>query len=349
MRRKIGIAMGLVLMLTAVVIAATPEAYIKHVADVLAFTSSSADYEGGDVIEYAGRGGIIAADIDYSVQPAGSINVRGLASVTCGSTTYWQAGEPVFWDSSANTAIKVPVDDGDFYLGLCGLAKSGSTTSVRVVLNEYVPQGILEGDIVFQDDFVAYAYNQYVWQVVDVNTASEALASNTHGGVFNLVIASNDEAEDAVLYFGDNLQFDIDSLKEFECRLAVTTPGSGVTAVWGLADAHNLDKDTVTTNAWFRIDGGSMVCDVETDDGTTDDDDNSTSTTLVTGTYYVFKIDLRDKTAVDFFINGVEVVSDLSLAAATSELQPYFSLDKASGSGTATLAIDWVRVVSARE
>ena len=332
--------------------AATPEAIYRHAGVTLPYTSASADYEGGDVIAYGDRAAIVVGDIDYSVNPVGNIYVAGVFDLTCAATTYWQAGEAVFWDSSANTSIRLPGDDGDFYLGICVLAKTGSGTAVRVALNEHVAQGIEDGDIVLFEDFAGYAYDQYTWQVVDVNDATEAKTSGAHGGIFALTIVATSEAEDAVLYAGDVLDFDLDLLKTFECRAAVTTPGSGVTVVWGMADAHNLDKDTVNANTWFRIDGGSMVCDVETDDNATDDDDNSTGVTLVTGTFYVFKIDFTDSSAVKFFINGVQVPdasTSYDMSGFTTEMQPYFSLDKASGTSTGVLSIDWVRVVSARE
>jgi hypothetical protein len=36
------------------------------------------------------------------------------------------------------------------------------------------------------------------------------------------------------------------------------------------------------------------------------------------------------------------------MSAFTGRLQPYFSLDKSSGTGTATLTIDWIRIRATR-
>jgi hypothetical protein len=285
--------------------------------------------------------------------------VEGMFDCTTAATVYFQAGDGVYWDASANTAIRTPGDDSDFFLGMCVLEKEGSGTVVRVALNLEGPQGIGEGDIVLFEDFLwtdaigteGVMQTTGLWEVVDVGDATEVPSSDVHGGIFALTIAATEEAEDAVLFHDDQLLFDIDLLKTFECRLAVTTPGTGVTVVWGMAVAHNLDKDTVAGNTWFRLDA-NLALDVETDDESTDDDDNTTALTLTTGTYYTFKIDMSDKAAVKFFVNGKQypdASTTYVMSNLTTEMQPYFSLDKASGAGTGALSIDWVRIVSARE
>ena len=187
------------------------------------------------------------------------------------------------------------------------------------------------------------------WKVVDVGNATEGVVTDAHGGEFALTLASNSEAEDGVLYHGDRKTFDIDSKLVFECRAKVTTPGTGVTVVFGVAGDHNLDKDSVAQHAWFRLQAGLDLL-VETDDGTTDNDDKDCSTSLSSGTYYVFKIDLSDPSAVKFYLDNqqVPVSTTFGMSAFNGRLQPYFSLDKASGTGTATLTIDWVRLSATR-
>jgi hypothetical protein len=187
------------------------------------------------------------------------------------------------------------------------------------------------------------------WKTVDVGDATEGLAADAHGGEFALSLAATGEAEDAVLYHGDSKNFDIDSMLIFECRAKVTTPGSGVTLVFGLAGDHDLDKDSIAQHAWFRLQGGLDLL-VETDDGATDIDDVDTQINLVSGTYYTFRVDLTDPSDVKFYVNGARVASGTAfdMSGFNGRLQPYFSLDKSSGTGTGALALDWVRLTATR-
>ena len=209
----------------------------------------------------------------------------------------------------------------------------------------------------WKDDFIGHQIGvgslgntADTWEVVDVNDASEALLADTATGIFTLNLAATDEAEDAVLYFGDQTVLNALDDLNFECKLAVhTTPGTGVAAVWGLAGDHNLDKDTIAVNAWFRLQAGLDLL-VETDDVTTNDDDNDTTINLVEDAFHVYRIDMSDLSDVKFYVDGVRQLgtsafdmSALTGATGTTGLmQPYFSLDKASGTGLGSLYIDYV-------
>jgi len=188
-----------------------------------------------------------------------------------------------------------------------------------------------------------------VWDVVDVGGATQAITADSPNGVFKLHLAATSEAEDAVLYHGDNKTFDVGSglIAEFRVNVAVNI-GTGVTAVFGMAGDHNLAKDSVTEHAWFRLQASNAVL-VETDDTTNDLDDKATGHTAVAGTYDIYRIDFTDLDDVKFYINGARVAGsttfDMSnLTAAEQQMQPYFSLDKASGTGLGDLDIDYVKI-----
>lgn len=207
--------------------------------------------------------------------------------------------------------------------------------------------------IVFYDDFVGAAGGSVfdgtsIWNVVDVGGATEAIVADSANGQFLLHIAATGEAEDAVLYMNDNKNFDVGSGLIFECRLNMAVvPGTGVTAVFGMCGDHNLDKDTVTEQAWFRLQASAaLLC--ESDDTTNDNNDKSTGITLIAGAYHIFRIDFTTIADVKFYVDGVRVCSsttfDMSnLTAGEQQMQPYFSLDKASGTGLGDLNIDYVR------
>lgn len=195
-----------------------------------------------------------------------------------------------------------------------------------------------------------------IWNIVKVGVGTletAAIVADSSNGQFLLHMAVTDEAEDTVLYQGDNKTFDVGNGLIFEARVNMAvSPGTGVCAVFGMCGDHNLDKDTATEAAWFRFQA-SLVGLVESDDTTNDNDDVATGLTAVAGTYDIYRIDFTDLTSVKFFVNGTRVAAsttfDMSnLTAAEQQMQPYFSLDKASGTGLGDMNIDYVKIFSNR-
>lgn len=212
--------------------------------------------------------------------------------------------------------------------------------------------------VVFYEDFLGAAGGgpfdgTLIWNVVDVGDATEAIVADSANGQFLLHLAATDEAEDAVLYQNDNKTFDVGSGLIFEARVNMAvSPGAGVCAVFGMAGDHNLDKDSVTEHAWFRFQA-NLTGLVETDDTTNDNDDVATGLTPTAGVYHIYRIDFTSLSDVKFFVDGVRVASsttfDMSnLTAGEQQMQPYFSLDKASGAGLGDMNIDYVKIWSNR-
>ena len=208
----------------------------------------------------------------------------------------------------------------------------------------------------YYDDFLGAAVEPFDgtinWDVVDVGNATEAIVTDSSNGQFALTLTSTDQAQDAVLYHSNNKTFDVGNGLIFEARVDMSVaPGTAVRAVAGMAGDHNLAKDSVTEAAWFSW-AASMATSVETDD-TTNNTAATTGVTVVAATYNVFRIDFTTLTDVKFFIDGVRVASsttfDMSnLTAGEQQMQPYFSLDKASGGGLGTMTIDYVKIWSNR-
>ena len=186
------------------------------------------------------------------------------------------------------------------------------------------------------------------WAVVDVGDATEAMVADTATGVFRTHLHATSEAEDAVLYWGDQTTISVLNDVQFETRVNVSTlPTTGVRGVFGMCGDHNLAKDSVAESAWFSM-SASGVLNCQTDD-TTNDETASSGTTVVAGTYYIFRIDFSVISDVKFYINGVRVATsttyDMSnLTATEAFFQPYYSLDKASGTGVGDIDIDYVAI-----
>lgn len=168
------------------------------------------------------------------------------------------------------------------------------------------------------------------------------------GGRLQLALTSASQAQDAMVYHGDQLGCDVTNGGGFEFRARFTVlPTSGTTVVAGLAGPHNLDKDTLANAAWFRWQGSAATL-AESDDTTNNNDDVSTGVTAVVNTWETYRIEFHDLTDVRFYIDGVNVATattfDMSnLTAAEKIMQPYFSLDKASGGSVGTLQVDYVK------
>ena len=212
----------------------------------------------------------------------------------------------------------------------------------------------------FIEDFLGAAVDPFDgtinWNVIDVSaagTGTTAIIADSSNGQFRLAHDAQDEAQDMVLYQNDNKTFDVGNGLIFEARVDMAvSPGTGVVAVFGMCGDHNLDKDSATEAAWFRFDA-SLVCKVESDDTTNNNDDIATGHTAVAGTADIYRIDFTTLADVKFFINGARVAAattfDMSnLTAGEQQMQPYFSLDKASGTGLGTMDIDYVKIFSNR-
>ncbi len=223
----------------------------------------------------------------------------------------------------------------------------------------------------FYDDFVgagalatipavASEENGFAWTKLIVGAAPPTvgvLADGAHGQV-ELALTSASQAQDAMLYWSDQRAVNLKADAHFEVRAAFSViPTTGVAAVFGLAGNHNLAKDSITEHAWFRAEASGAIL-AETDDTTNDNDDVATGTTKTANSWAIYHIDFGNLADVKFYIDslrvagpdrGTDTTFDMSnLSDAEAVMQPYFGLDKASGTGVGTLLIDYVRIWSNR-
>jgi hypothetical protein len=209
--------------------------------------------------------------------------------------------------------------------------------------------------VCFVDDFLGTALREdEIWSTVQVAlNAAIAVVADAAGGQVSLAMDADNNAEDAVLYWGDQRGIDVSkqAVIEFRARVSVLPTATGQ-IVMGLAGDHDLDKDTLLESAWFKFDGDGDVL-VESDDTTNNEDDVATGVTVLATDWKIYRIDFTDLADVKFFIDGDRVASgttfDMSnLAGAELILQPYFSVDKGADTGVGTLLLDYVKVWSNR-
>lgn len=187
-------------------------------------------------------------------------------------------------------------------------------------------------------------------KIVGSPTGVAGVANGTNGTVA-CTLAATSEKEDAALYAGDQLAFSVLQGLVFEARVQLSVlpttlaqASIGVTGAW--ADGH----DAITYSAFFTARAsGELFCD--TDDNVTDKDVTS-GTTLLATDWAILRIDMSDPLNILFFINGARVAASTTFgwaaSASNSKVQPFVAVYKASGTGVATLTVDYVRLFQKR-
>lgn len=191
------------------------------------------------------------------------------------------------------------------------------------------------------------------WLVAD--TSSSGTPVYTKGtSEATLTLAATNEIENVCLSFGDALDIDIDDIQRVEMRVKISasTFTSGSILAFGLGSARNDTLDSVTANAWFRMEGANSTTLVycESDDGVNDNDDKSSGVTLGT-TFKEFVIDFTGgKSNVKFYIDGQRVASTTTfdMSNYSAGLQPIVQIQKAANTNANGVVVDYVKIVAKR-
>jgi len=185
------------------------------------------------------------------------------------------------------------------------------------------------------------------------------LIKSVSGGSMDLALDATSEVQNACLYMGDILPFDINQLirVEFVAKLTASL-AAAVSGVFGVAGARNDALDTVAQSAWFMFTGANTIY-CETDDGTTDTDDKTTGLSLA-ASYRRFTIDFaeggntrslpslaQDGTSdIRFRMSNdrgalvpVARTTRFDMSAFTGNLQLYAQIQKTTGTAVGTLSI----------
>lgn len=186
----------------------------------------------------------------------------------------------------------------------------------------------------------------YGWTVKDTSSAGTPTYVYLDGGGLKLLCDNTSEAQVLTLFHNNIEMIDIDELHYIRWYLKVSGIDSATTLVAGVADGQNDTSDTVTTNAWFRMQGSASTTALltESDDGTRDNDDKATGQTL-SSTVKMLEIRFKETALgiqdVRFFVDSTRVTTDttFNMAAATGDVQPYIQLQKASGTGVPAVTV----------
>jgi len=191
------------------------------------------------------------------------------------------------------------------------------------------------------------------WLVADTSSAGSPVYTKGTSEA-TLTLAATSEVENVCLSFGDALDIDIDDIQRVEMRVKISasTMTSGSILAFGLGSARNDTLDSVTANAWFRMEGANSTTLVycESDDGVNDNDDKSSGVTLGT-TFKEFVIDFTGgKSNVKFFIDGQRVASTTTfdMSNYSAGLQPIVQIQKAANTNANGVVVDYVKIVAKR-
>jgi hypothetical protein len=196
-------------------------------------------------------------------------------------------------------------------------------------------------------DFTAATSNGY-WCIKDTSssgTPTYATVTASDGGMLTLTMSNTNEAQVLTLYHKDLLFYDLEYLQHVWWVLKVASIASTTTLVAGVGSAQNDTADSVVTNAWFRMDGGTSTSTlyVETDDAATDVAATTTGTTLST-TFKKCHIDFTYGLGdVRFYVDGERVAAatsfDMSGLTSGLNVQPFLQIQKSGGTSTAAVSI----------
>ena len=191
------------------------------------------------------------------------------------------------------------------------------------------------------------------WLVADTSAAGTPVYTKGTSEA-TLTLAATSEVENVCLSFGDALDIDIDDIQRVEMRVKISasTITSGSILAFGLGSARNDTLDSVSANAWFRMEGANSTTLVycESDDGVNDNDDKSSGVTLGT-TFKEFVIDFTGgKQDVKFYIDGQRVAASTTfdMSSYSAGLQPIVQLQKAANTNVNGVVVDYVKIVAKR-
>lgn len=193
----------------------------------------------------------------------------------------------------------------------------------------------------------------YPWVAKLVKTTgapSVGVVANFAGGAASCALDATSEDQEAILYAGDQLNWDPAKSAIFECRLAMSVlPGAAnVEAVFGLHSAYVAGPDNTATYIDFQMLGSGAI-NARIKDGVSGAQSVASGVTLLAGVFHVFRFDASDPTNVQFFIDGTKLspvapAAPMTFAATGAVMQPYFEVYKPTGTGLATLQVDMVQL-----
>jgi len=217
--------------------------------------------------------------------------------------------------------------------------------------------------IFFQEDFIGAGHtasipttptvgDPWIQKIVGAAPPTVGAVANAAGGQIALTLTSASQKQDAVLYQGDALNFDVTKELMWEARvnLSVLPSAAGVQTVFGLSSAWIDGPDNASYYLEFGATANGNII-LRSQDGVTQNAISS-AITVIAGAWHIYRIDATDVTNIGFYIDNVRADTPGSIAfaatGANAILQSYQSVYKPSGTGVATTIVDKIDISANR-
>lgn len=213
---------------------------------------------------------------------------------------------------------------------------------------KYVDDFIGAGSVVIPAAGSAENGVAWVSKIVGAAPPTVAGVANAACGQVACTLTSASQKQDAAIYHGDQLGFDITKGLVWEARVALTVlpSASGVQAVFGLSSAWIDGPDNASYYLQFGATANGVIL-VRAQDGTTQVS-TSSGVTVVAAAFHIFRIDCTNTADIRYFIDGVDVTPSTAVAfaatGASAIVQPYVAAYKPSSTGVCTVSTDYIKV-----
>jgi predicted RecA/RadA family phage recombinase len=274
----------------------------------------------GEVIQLPdGRAGVTAALAGEASGDPATLLTAGQFTVAKTASVVILDGDQLYWDRSANTATPLKAVAGaDSPLGVAvGDATAAATTCV-VDLNV---KPVYTIDLLKDPS-----------DTVLVNDATIVKI----GGYVKMNIIATSEAEKVDMMSIASVPVTVPFIVEGRCAAYVIGSDNTVDFNIGIANAtHATSADTIGESCFLHLDETLSIF-AESDDGTTEVAATDTTVDCVDDTYFDFRMDCRDLSDIQIYINGVNVLpaSVFNIAAATGPLKLLAHVEKTTGTAT---------------
>jgi hypothetical protein len=288
----------------------------------------------GQVLQIAdGRAGVVTGTHSPGAGQMTALQVGGQRTLTKTASVVVLDGDPMYWDRSANTATPLRALAGaDFPIGVAVGDHAGAGSTVVVDLNTCP---------VYTIDALADPGTTVV-----VLTAG-APALTVHPGYLKLAMDTTTEAQKVDLLSDNSVPLTIPFIVEGRITIADNGDDTALDINVGIANAtHATSADTITESCFLHFDGNDLKINAESDDGTTEVAATDTTVAHVEDTYFDFRMDCRDLTDIQMYVDGINVLpaSVFKLDAATGPMKLLAHIEKTSNNTPGELRIQHLAI-----
>lgn len=259
-------------------------------------------YSSGDVVQLRdGRAGVVTTDVT-SGNIVG-VYVRGTFYMAKTASMVVLPSSKLFWDHSADAVHLLHGGDRDFFVGVSLEDEAAAATEALVDLN--VQPVYTVG---FESGFSS----------IRIQTAGFVSAVGAGREGANLEFSATAEAQKADALSFRSMLAEAEGIGHWLVCVNDNGDASALDIDWGIATGtHATDFEAITQRVGFHIDGNTLDLDLASDDGTTDTGLIDTTINIVEGTPFLCQLDIRDRSDIKAYVNGVRVLDGTTGAATT--------------------------------